>query len=83
MDCSQAGGNKYARAARGYDRLPEGEDARLVRQALALSAHIVVRDKTQLAGQLAGRLHRSTRAAIARFGGRRHFRAVDSGAAKK
>lgn len=39
-----------------YDFLPDDKDLRLVQHALQLSAHILERDKTQLAGQLLGRL---------------------------
>jgi WD40 repeat protein len=39
-----------------YRSLPDDADLRLVRGALVLSAHILSRDKSQLAGQLTGRL---------------------------
>lgn len=39
-----------------YDRLPNHDGLRLVRQALLLSKHVVARDRAQLAGQLTGRL---------------------------
>ena len=39
-----------------YEYLPEGTDLRLVHSAVRLSAHVLARDKRQLAGQLTGRL---------------------------
>jgi hypothetical protein len=39
-----------------YDLLPDDPPVRLVRDALRLSAHVLARDRTQLAGQLLGRL---------------------------
>jgi WD40 repeat protein/tRNA A-37 threonylcarbamoyl transferase component Bud32 len=39
-----------------YEYLPEGSDLRLVHSAVRLSAHVLARDKRQLAGQLTGRL---------------------------
>ncbi|UCC65657.1 MAG: DUF4062 domain-containing protein, partial [Anaerolineae bacterium] len=39
-----------------YDLLPNDPDLRLVQGALRLSAHVLAQDKTQLAGQLMGRL---------------------------
>jgi WD40 repeat protein len=39
-----------------YDFLTDDKDLHLVQRALQLSAHILERDKTQLAGQLLGRL---------------------------
>jgi len=39
-----------------YDYLPEDEELRLVQGAIRLSAHVLARDKTQLAGQLLGRM---------------------------
>ena len=39
-----------------YDFLPDDADLRLVRGALRLAAHVLAQDKTQLAGQLLGRL---------------------------
>jgi len=39
-----------------YDYLPEEEELRLVQGAIRLSAHVLARDKTQLAGQLLGRM---------------------------
>jgi WD40 repeat protein len=39
-----------------YDFLPEDKDLRLVQSVIRLSAHILVRDPRQLAGQLTGRL---------------------------
>ena len=39
-----------------YDLLPEEPQAKLVQGALRLSAHVVAQDKSQLAGQLLGRL---------------------------
>jgi WD40 repeat protein len=39
-----------------YEYLPEGADLRLVHSAVRLSAHVLARDKRQLAGQLTGRL---------------------------
>ena len=39
-----------------YDLYPQEETLRLVGDALQLSAHVLVRDKNQLAGQLVGRL---------------------------
>jgi WD40 repeat protein len=39
-----------------YDYLPDDSDLRLVQSAIRLSAHVLARDKTQLAGQLLGRL---------------------------
>ncbi|RZN36806.1 MAG: WD40 repeat domain-containing protein, partial [Methanosarcinales archaeon] len=39
-----------------YDHLPGDSDLRLVQGAIRLSAHVLARDKTQLAGQLVGRL---------------------------
>jgi NB-ARC domain/TIR domain/WD domain, G-beta repeat/APAF-1 helical domain len=38
-----------------YDYLPEDKDLRLVQSAIRLSAHVLVRDRRQLAGQLIGR----------------------------
>jgi len=39
-----------------YDYLPDDPDLRLVQGAIRLSAHVLARDKTQLAGQLLGRM---------------------------
>jgi len=39
-----------------YDYLSDDSDLRLVQGAIRLSAHVLARDKTQLAGQLLGRL---------------------------
>ena len=39
-----------------YNLLPDDRDLRLVRDTLRLSAHLLARNKTQLAGQLLGRL---------------------------
>jgi hypothetical protein len=39
-----------------YDYLPENKDLRTVQSAIRLSAHVLVRDCRQLAGQLTGRL---------------------------
>jgi WD40 repeat protein len=39
-----------------YDFLPEDPELRLVQGALRLSAHVLARDKNQMAGQLTGRL---------------------------
>ncbi|MEA3324138.1 MAG: TIR domain-containing protein [Euryarchaeota archaeon] len=39
-----------------YDYLPDDSDLRLVQGAIRLSAHVLARDTTQLAGQLLGRL---------------------------
>ena len=39
-----------------YEYLSDGSDLRLVQGAIRLSAHVLARDKTQLAGQLLGRL---------------------------
>jgi hypothetical protein len=39
-----------------YDYLPEDEHLQLVQPAIRLSAHVLVRDSRQLAGQLIGRL---------------------------
>ncbi|RZB30894.1 MAG: hypothetical protein AEth_00848 [Candidatus Argoarchaeum ethanivorans] len=39
-----------------YDHLPDDSDLHLVQGAIRLSAHVLARDKTQLAGQLLGRL---------------------------
>jgi WD40 repeat protein/serine/threonine protein kinase len=39
-----------------YEYLPERTDLRLVQSALRLSAHVLARDHSQLAGQLIGRL---------------------------
>jgi len=39
-----------------YDYLPDESDLRLVQGAIRLSAHVLSRDKMQLAGQLLGRL---------------------------
>ncbi|MCP4544671.1 MAG: hypothetical protein GY832_46820 [Chloroflexi bacterium] len=39
-----------------YDHLPEETELHMVQNALRLSAHILAQDKTQLAGQLMGRL---------------------------
>jgi WD40 repeat protein/serine/threonine protein kinase len=39
-----------------YEYLPEGADLRLVHSSVRLSAHVLARDKRQLAGQLTGRL---------------------------
>jgi WD40 repeat protein len=47
-----------------YDRIPDDQDLLLVRQALTLSTHVLARDKTQLAGQLAGRLRGISRPAV-------------------
>jgi WD40 repeat protein len=39
-----------------YEYLSEGADLRLVQSAIQLSAHVLARDRRQLAGQLTGRL---------------------------
>jgi WD40 repeat protein/serine/threonine protein kinase len=39
-----------------YDYLPEEKDLQLVQSAIRLSAHVLARDRRQLAGQLTGRL---------------------------
>ena len=39
-----------------YDFLPDDSDLRLVQGAIRLSAHVLARDMTQLAGQLLGRM---------------------------
>ena len=39
-----------------YDYLAEDKDLRLVQSAIRLSAHVLARDRRQLAGQLTGRL---------------------------
>ena len=39
-----------------YDHLPDDSDLRLVQGAIRLSAHVLSRDKIELAGQLLGRL---------------------------
>jgi len=39
-----------------YDYLPDNSNLRLVQDAMRQSAHVLARDKTQLAGQLLGRL---------------------------
>ena len=41
---------------RDYDFLPDDENLQLVQDAIRLSAHVLVQDKIQLAGQLLGRL---------------------------
>jgi WD40 repeat protein len=47
-----------------FDYLPKDKDMRLVQGALRLSAHVLVKDGTQLAGQLLGRLPWSESEAI-------------------
>ncbi|PXF54744.1 MAG: hypothetical protein C4B59_17725, partial [Candidatus Methanogaster sp.] len=41
---------------RDYDYLPDDHNASLVQNAIQMSAHVLSRDKTQLSGQLLGRL---------------------------
>ena len=62
-----------------YDQLPGDADARLVRQALTMSAHVLANDKRQLAGQLIGRLNGSIRPAIAELSNALQGRSHDGG----